>query len=130
MRTLGRIILFVVGAAAICFSVSFIKNSWDEMSKLGWEEFYKSPEKIVHIVSIVVNAITVLFGLGSILCAFRRKMSFKWLLFSLIVVGAGIYNIVTYNIVPDFHNTQDLIMVTTSFIIPIGYIVGCILIAI
>lgn len=129
MKFIGRLILLIVGIASIAFSIYFIVNAWNALNASGWADIGAYPEKLANLFEIILNAITVLFGISAIFCALRGKMSIKWIIFSLIVIGFAIYYVIAYNINVNFQDPSFVTMVITSFALPIGYILGCILLA-
>ena len=44
MKTIGRIILFVVGAILIANAVPMIINNWNLLSQSGWGDFSSYPD--------------------------------------------------------------------------------------
>lgn len=130
MKIVGRLILLAVGITAITFGIIFIINSIDFLKNFDWTNIINNNTYINYIINLVINFVLVLFGISSCFCSLLGKMSIKWFLFSLIIIGFAIYYIISYNVNVSLQNDTFLTLSITSIVLPVGYIVGGIIVSV
>lgn len=124
MKTVGRILLFVVGAILIVNAIPMIVNNWNLLNQSGWGDFSSYPDKMLNLSAIISQSINALFGFVAIIAAIRGKSSFWLFIFSIIMIGGVIWYFISAKNAGALGDFQNIIETVIGFALPIGYFLG------
>ena len=129
MKTIGRIILVIVGAIMLVVSVPVIIVTANQLSESGvWWDPTTLPQKWTLLVRIVGQGLNALAGLTALWGAIRGKKSFRLALFAIILLIPPIMSLIG-----DSNSGYDIdwtlwLLYGGSFALPIGYFIGFLLV--
>lgn len=127
MKTIGRIMLIVVGIIMLVASVPIIIESVKQLTALGWQDFFQDPSKLSIFATIIGQGITALFGLIALIAGIVGRKSFGLALCAIIMMIAP-----TVAVIAAIKSGRTLDfnfwMVTVSqYLLPILYFIGVLL---
>jgi len=130
MRTLGRIILFIISISLLGTAVAIFKENWEFLSQEGWTDFSTYPTRLTALSAIIGQATNFIFGLIALVGAIRGKMSFKLLIASFLMIADVVW--FYYNAYNDgsIGDMKRIIQTAIGFALPIGYFIGSVFIMI
>lgn len=128
MKTIGRIILIVVGALLLIFSIPLIINAVNALNASGWTDLTAYPDKMQQLMIIIAQGVNALFGLVALIAALRGKRSFLLLLSAILLLITPVSSLI-YGIQNNTLNDAHSILVyIEEFGLPIAYFVGLLLV--
>ena len=127
MKLLGRLIMFAVGGFLLYLSISSIITNYHTIQTIGWENFFSS-DMWNAISSIAIQAFYVLCGLYAVFIGLRGKAGFIAFVAAAILVAIVVMKTISFvnsDVEKNFKNIFDFAL---SYIVPIGFSTGVILI--
>lgn len=124
MKTVGRIVLLVVGALLIGFAIPEIVENWNLLNAAGWTDFGSYPDKLKYLSAIILKVVNIIFGCVAIIAAIIGKSSLKLIISSVVMVGCVVWYFISANnagITWDFKTVFNAIL---DIALPVGYVVG------
>ena len=129
MRTIGRIILLVVGIVMLAMSIPVIMESVKALQEMGitWENAFAS-ERFALVGRIVGQGVDALFGIVALLGAIFGRKSIKLALCAIIMMIAPVSTLIA-----DINagTTFDFPLIGTyigQFALPLAYALGFLLV--
>lgn len=126
MKTVGRIILLVVGVLLLVNSIPNIIQNWKALNAVGWEDITSYPDKMTCLSAIVMQGVNAFFGITALFGCITGRLGLWLTISSLIMIGTVIWffvNAYKEGTIGDFQNIMQTLL---GFILPIGYFVGSI----
>lgn len=124
MRTLGRIILFIVGGVMIGFAVPSLINTINYMNSIGWNLTSSDPNLWPNFSLFLYQGFSGLCGLIAVLAALRGRGSFLLFLFSLILIGGVVWYFVSAYQAGTLGDWKAIVNTCLGFALPILYFIG------
>ena len=128
MKTVGRIILFVVAIVILALTVPGLVVSIQTMNALGWDNLFFSQEKIALLLTIITAGIDALFGLVALIGGIRGKKSLKLALCALIMAIAPTIAVVQGVQNGSFSDWKFVFQIVASYTLPLFYMLGFLLV--
>ena len=127
MKSLGRFILFVVGAALIGLSVMPIIDAVNAINAYGWNNFNTTPENWAVFVGFVSLAVGALAGLFAVFSALKGKAGFLTFTFGLLVAAGTTYYLICAYQVGFLSEWKNVLQTILGYSLSIVYFIGAIL---
>lgn len=124
MRTLGRIILLVVGVALIALAVPNIYSAVQALNETGWNDFASYPDKMQHLGVIIVQGFNAIIGFTAVFACFSGRASFWLTVFSIIMIGGVIWNFYNAYKAGTLGDVNVILQLASGFALPILYFIG------
>lgn len=128
MKTIGRIILVVVGALLLAFSIPLIINSVNSLNASGWTDLTTYPDKMQLLMVIIAQGINALFGVVALVAALRGKRTFLLLLSTIILLITPVTSLVYGIQHGTMGDVKSILLYVEEFALPIAYFVGLLLV--
>jgi len=124
MKTIGRIILFIVGAILMVWGVTALISVWNSFFVPGWWNNIISGSFLSATFMIILNGfIYIIVGLTALLSGIFGRRSFWLILFAVIAFILAILALVAA-VKENIWDWRNVLNVTLGLLLPIGYFVG------
>lgn len=124
MRFAGRIIMLLIGAFMLFCGVTYIINFTKNVGNFEWNGLANFVETLPNYLLLAKGIILSVFGISALLSFIKGKGSFRYFIYSVIIIGLAVFSIIRSSSDGSFDFTK---MLSTSLIIPIGYTLGSVL---
>ena len=124
MRLIGRIIMLVIGAFMLFCGITYIVNFTKNVGHFEWNGLANFVEALPNYLILIKGILLSLFGVSALFSFIRGKASFRYFIYSVIIIGIAVYSIIKSSSDGSFDFTK---MLSTSLIIPAGYTIGSLL---
>lgn len=128
MKTLGRIILLIVGGCLIGLAVPNIIDAVKVLNAAHWNLIVADSNVWSNFATLVVQGFSALFGLVAVVAFIRGKGSFWLFIFSLVMIAGVVWYFVMAYKAGTLGDWKNILKIASGFILPIGYFVGNILV--
>ncbi|MCQ2742932.1 MAG: hypothetical protein MJ239_06555 [Bacilli bacterium] len=128
MKTVGRIILIVVGIILLSVAIPSIIDSVKQINALGWGTVFSSDETRAHFAVFVSQTINALVGFAALFSGIRGKASFWLTFYSIFMIVGIVWYFVEATKRGDFTDPMTVLRAVAGFSMPIAYIIGSILV--
>lgn len=122
MRTLGRIILLVVGGCMIGLAIPGVISDFKALTVNGWDFKYMF-DHMELVSSFLSGCINISFGITAVFAALKGRSSFGLLTTTIVVIAPVIWSFYT-NYQAGTLDTMKMIQSVSGFILPVGYFLG------
>lgn len=124
MKTIGRTILFIVGAIMIGLAIKPLIDSINYLNSVHWN--LQSGDLIIIscFALFIFEALSALCGFVAFVAAIRGRGSFLLFLFSIILIGGVIWYFVSAHFAGILGDWKNILYTVFGFALPIGYFVG------
>lgn len=127
MRTVGRIILLVVGVLLLYSGISSVISGVNAINAVGWSTAVFTDASLRNeLIKIIVYGFDALVGLTAVLAGLKGHSSFWLTIFSLLMIAGVIYYFYDgySNKTIDFSDWKAVLNIVAGFALPICYFLG------
>lgn len=94
MKALGRILMAVTGIGLIVFGGFYMTQLIQMINGFQWEGLSNFVEKLPNYLSGLKAVFLILFGLSALFSAIRGKASFRYFIYSALLVGFSVWSFI------------------------------------
>lgn len=124
MKTIGRIMLLVVGIILIAMGIPSIIKNVNLLNAAGWDQFWADPVKMNYFLIFITSSANVLFGLDAVIVCLRGRGSFWLFIYTLIMIGGVIWYFVRAFKAGTLGDWKEILRTIFGFALPICYFLG------
>lgn len=130
MKTFGRILLLISGLILIGTSIPLIIYTFKQINELGWSDFTTIPTKAELLAKLILQGIYIPFGIAAIISGIRGKLSFKLVVYALVIIACIVFYIVIAIKAGKLWIPENIWQTIAGTVTTIGYILGTIFVGI